>query len=76
MAFQKWSPPQEGLSKRATEILWLLAQGLSDREIADQLVVTVNTVEWYNRQIYNILDIGSHTQAVDHGLALHDSQAM
>jgi predicted ATPase/DNA-binding CsgD family transcriptional regulator len=64
MAFQKWQAPHESLSKRAIEILHLLGQGMSDREIADQLIVTVNTVKWYNRQIYSILDVGSRTQAI------------
>src|SRR5689334_17700747 len=54
----------EGLSERATDILRLLATGLSDREIAEQLVMTVNTVKWYNRQIYGKLGVGSRTQAI------------
>lgn len=56
--------PGEGLSKRAVEILRLLADGLSDREIADRLVMTVNTIKWYNRQIYSVLGVGSRTQAL------------
>ncbi|MBC7814975.1 MAG: AAA family ATPase [Burkholderiales bacterium] len=54
----------EGLSERAVEILLLLAEGLSDREIAERLVMTINTVKWYNRQIYSILGVGSRTQAI------------
>lgn len=54
----------EGLSERAVEILRLLTEGLSDREIAERLVITLNTVKWYNRQIYSILGVGSRTQAV------------
>ena len=54
----------EGLSKRAAEILRLLAEGMSDREIAERLVMTINTVKWYNRQIYSILGVGSRTQAI------------
>lgn len=67
MVSQKWPVPQasyEGLSKRAVEILRLLADGLSDREIAERLVMTINTVKWYNRQIYSILGVGSRTQAI------------
>ena len=56
--------PQESLSKRAVEILRLLAAGMSDREIAEHLVMTVNTVKWYNRQIYSALGVGSRTQAI------------
>jgi predicted ATPase/DNA-binding CsgD family transcriptional regulator len=64
MAFQKWQTPYEGLGKRAIEILHLLGQGMSDREIAEQLIVSVNTVKWYNRQIYSILAVGNRTQAI------------
>lgn len=64
MTTQKWQVQDEGLSKRAVEILRLLADGLSDREIAERLVMTVNTVKWYNRQIYSILGVGSRTQAI------------
>lgn len=64
MASEKLHTPYEGLSKRAVEILRLLAEGLSDREIAERLVMTINTVKWYNRQIYSILDVGSRTQAI------------
>ena len=63
--------PLDNLSQRAIEILHLLAEGLSDREIADRLVLTVNTVKWYNRQIYSILDVGNRTQAVVRARALH-----
>src|SRR5215207_11325551 len=64
MAFLKQLPQPEGLSKRAAEILRLLAEGMSDREIANRLVMTINTVKWYNRQIYSILGVGSRTQAI------------
>lgn len=64
MGSQKWQAPHEGLSKRAVEILRLLAEGMSDREIAERLVITINTVKWYNRQIYSILGVGSRTQAI------------
>jgi predicted ATPase/DNA-binding CsgD family transcriptional regulator len=64
MTFQKWHAQQESLSKRAVEILRLVADGMSDREIAERLVLTINTVKWYNRQIYSILGVGSRTQAI------------
>ncbi len=54
----------DGLSGRALEILRLLASGLSDREIAERVVMTINTVKWYNRQIYSVLGVGSRTQAI------------
>jgi predicted ATPase/DNA-binding CsgD family transcriptional regulator len=60
---QEWSP-RGGLSKRAVEILGLLAEGMSDREIAERLVMTIGTVKWYNRQVYRALGVGSRTQAI------------
>ena len=56
--------PEDGLSKRAFDVLHLLAHGLSDKEIADRLSMTVNTVKWYNREIYDIFGVGSRTQAI------------
>lgn len=56
--------PDYRLSGRTREILSLLAEGLSDREIAERLVMTINTIKWYNRQIYSILGVGSRTQAI------------
>lgn len=60
----EWLPQASGLSRRAAEILDLLAEGLSDREIAERLVMTINTVKWYNRQIYRTLGVSSRTQAI------------
>ncbi len=60
----EWLPQASGLSRRAAEILGLLTEGLSDREIAERLVMTINTVKWYNRQIYRTLGVSSRTQAV------------
>lgn len=71
MTFQKRLAHKEGLSTREVEILHLLTDGLSDREIADRLVMTVNTVKWYNRQIYSILGVSSRTQAAARAHELH-----
>lgn len=78
MASPKQRLSYEGLNKRAVEILRLLAQGMSDREIAERLTMTINTVKWYNRQIYNILGVGSRTQAIAraHDLQLLDEDSI
>ena len=47
----------EALTAREEEILPLYAQGLSDREIADQLVIGPTTVKWYNQRIYDKLGL-------------------
>jgi len=36
-------------------ILRLLAEGLSDRQIAQALFLSLNTVKWSNRQVYSKL---------------------
>src|SRR5262249_47197619 len=46
------------------DILALLEEGLSDREIADKRVLTLGTVKWYNHQIYQKLGVSSRTQAI------------
>jgi predicted ATPase/DNA-binding CsgD family transcriptional regulator len=54
----------EPLTERELAVLRLIAAGHSNREIADELFLSVNTVRSYNQQIYGKLGIGSRTQAV------------
>ena len=58
------TPSPEPLNKREQEILERLANGLSDQQIADDLFLSLNTVKWYNRQIYSKLGVSSRTQAI------------
>jgi LuxR family maltose regulon positive regulatory protein len=58
------SPLVESLSERELEVLRLIGEGLSNREIADRLVVVVGTVKWYINNIYSKLGIHSRTQAL------------
>ncbi len=60
----------EQFTPRETDILALLAEGMSDREIADCLVVATSTVKWYNRQIYDKLGVSGREQAVDRATTL------
>jgi non-specific serine/threonine protein kinase len=64
------------LTERELEILRLIADGLSNREIAQELVITLETVKWYNKQIYSKLGVSSRTQAAAQGrkLGLFDAQ--
>src|SRR5258706_6306293 len=52
------------LNEREKEILQRLSTGLSDQQIADELFLSLNTVKWYNRQIYSKLGVRSRTQAI------------
>ncbi len=54
----------EPLSGRELEVLSLIADGLSNREIAERLVLSVGTVKVHTRNIYGKLNVNSRTQAV------------
>ena len=54
----------EQLTMREQEILGMIAQGMSNREIANELVITVGTVKWHVRQIYGKLGVRSRVQAI------------
>ena len=57
-------PNLECLTIREIEILRWIANGSMDREIAQELYLSVNTIKWHNRQIYAKLGVGSRTQAL------------
>jgi len=54
----------EPLSERELEVLGLIAQGLSNREIAQRLVLSVGTVKVHARNIYGKLGVSTRTQAL------------
>jgi len=51
------------LTEREIEILRLIANGMSNQEIAYQLSIAHETVKWYNKRIYVKLEVSSRTQA-------------
>jgi LuxR family maltose regulon positive regulatory protein len=54
----------EPLSQRETEVLQLIAQGLSNREIGERLFIALPTVKGHNRRIYGKLQVQRRTEAV------------
>lgn len=54
----------EPLSERELEVLQLVAQGLSNREIAERLYLALPTVKGHNRNIYSKLNVSRRTEAV------------
>ena len=55
------SPPD--LSMREREVLALVALGMSNREVADELYLSVDTVKTYVRRLYSKLGVRNRTQA-------------
>jgi DNA-binding NarL/FixJ family response regulator len=60
--------PLETLSQREKEILRLATRGLSNKDIAEQLFLSVRTVQGHLTHIFNKLQVGSRTEAVVRGL--------
>ncbi|MEU6137263.1 response regulator transcription factor [Nocardioides sp. NPDC047086] len=65
-----------GLTTREIEVLKLIAQGLSNQDIAEKLSVSVNTLKTHIRQVYRKIRVTTRSQAVSwaitHGLASPD----
>ena len=54
----------EDFKARELEVLHHIADGLSNKEIAEKLFIAVSTVRWHNRQLYSKLGVHSRTLAV------------
>jgi LuxR family maltose regulon positive regulatory protein len=66
-AFDDPAPAQpliEPLTPREVEVLYLIVAGLRNREIADQLVISLATVKRHISNIYGKLGVSHRTQAV------------
>lgn len=63
--FREPAPAAEdqNLSRREQEILELLSQGCANKEIAEKLSISIETVTWHLRHIYTKLHVRSRTQA-------------
>ena len=53
------------LSKRELEVLQLMADGLSNHEIAERLYVSLSTVKTHSRNLFDKLGVARRTQAID-----------
>lgn len=56
---------QRNISKRELEVLALMAQGMSNREIAEQLFVSLNTIKTHSAKLFEKLDVKRRTQAIE-----------
>ena len=62
------------LTEREWAILQLVAAGMSNREIAGQLILSPTTVKWYIKQIFNKLGVHRRTEAVKMATDLHNME--
>ena len=53
------------ISARELEVLKLMANGLSNQEIADRLFVSLNTVKTHSSNLFLKMEVGRRTQAVE-----------
>ena len=56
-----------GLTAREHEILALIAQGLSNREIGEKLFVSENTVKTHSSRLFDKMQVNRRVQAVQKG---------
>jgi DNA-binding CsgD family transcriptional regulator len=56
-----------GITRRELDILELIAQGMSNREIAEKLFVSENTVKTHSSRVFDKLGAKRRTQAVQLG---------
>jgi DNA-binding CsgD family transcriptional regulator len=59
-----------GITRRELEVLGLIAQGMSNREIAGKLFVSENTVKTHSSRVFDKLGAKRRTQAVQMGKEL------
>ena len=61
-------PAEEVLTPRELEVLTLIAEGMLNREIAEELTISVKTVETHRENIMNKLSLHSRTELVKYAI--------
>jgi len=56
--------PLDSLSDKEKSVLDLLAKGYSNQKLANELEISLNTIKYHLRSIYEKLNVNSRTQAV------------
>jgi DNA-binding NarL/FixJ family response regulator len=60
-----------GLTAREVEVLRLVAQGLTDAQVAEHLVISPRTVNWHLTAIYSKLQVSSRSAATRYAIECH-----
>lgn len=60
--------PETELSEREMQVLKLAARGKSNKDISDELFISIRTVQGHLNSIFNKLGVGSRTEAIFHGV--------
>lgn len=63
-------PLVDPLSERELEVLQLVAQGLTNRQISERLFLALDTVKGHNRRIFGKLNVKNRAQAVSKAISL------
>lgn len=63
--------PEPGLSQREQEILRLVEKDRSNREIAQELHLGINTVKWYLKSLFNTLGVSDRRACVTEARRRH-----
>ena len=61
----------EAISERELEVLQLLADGRTNKEIAQALYISINTVKSHLKSIYGKLGVNNRREAVSQARLLH-----
>lgn len=56
---------QLGLSRRELEVLQLMAEGLTNQEIAGRLFVSLNTIKTHSSRLFEKMEVKRRTQAIE-----------
>jgi len=63
--------PYQQLNDREKEVLKLVAEGHTTREIAEMLIISPKTVEWHKNRLMNKLGIHSKTDLIKYAIRKH-----
>jgi len=61
----------DGLTAREVEVLRLVAQGHTDAQVAEQLVISPHTVNSHLKAIYGKIEVSSRSAATRYALEQH-----